>query len=317
MRHLDSQWRLSIGWWLLVIVEASVVWRSCLSRIKQRDSVKEAIMRRVVSAYIIPRRVMGLAIALVLLAACGPAATPTPTAPMPEPGAEWDYVALGDSTPDCFGVMPKECYVNLYAEHIERDLGVKVMVHNCARGGSGFSDILDALRKNQELRDTISEAEVITIWAFWLNDLAGEYSLYNAGLDCGGDDNLDCIREAIPAVKADFDAVVAELLSLRSGSPTIIRIANVGNPFVAEWKEQGRFEHLERLLIDDVVKHMAQSASKHDIPIVDSYLVLNGPNGDQPVDKGYMQADGVHFNAEGHALLADLHREVGYAPFGP
>jgi len=221
---------------------------------------------------------------------------PTPTATVTEPGASWDYVALGCSTPACFGVKLSECYVNLYAGYIERDLGVKVTVHNWATGGAGFSQILDLLRTDQELRDDISEAEVITMWSFWLNDLVMQLSWYNAGY-CGGEDNLDCIREAVPSIKANFDAIIAEILSLRSTTDTIIRIADCGNPFVAEWKEKGVFEDLKSLLIDDVVEHMVQSASKHNIPIVDSYSVLNGPNGDQPVDKGYMQADGLHFNA--------------------
>jgi len=241
---------------------------------------------------------------------------PTATATVTEVGESWDYVALGDSTPDCFGVKLSECYVNLYAEHIERDLGVEVTVHNWAVGGAGVSYILDALRTNQELRDAISEAEVITIWAWWGNDLGRELSWYNTGY-CGGEDNLDCIREAVPSVKANFDAMIAEILSLRSTTDTIIRIANVGNPFVDEWKEQGIFEDLKSLIDDVIVEHMIQSASKHDIPIVDSYSVLNGPNGDQPIDPRYSQADGVHLNAAGHALLAELHRELGYEPLGP
>ncbi|MBC8445645.1 MAG: SGNH/GDSL hydrolase family protein [Chloroflexi bacterium] len=211
--------------------------------------------------------------------------------------------------------MPRECYVNLYAEYIERDLGVEVAVHNWAVGGAGFSRLLDALRNNQELRDAISEAEVITIWAFWLNDLRRELSWYNAGY-CGGEDNLDCLREGIPSAKAAFDAMIAEILSLRSTTDTIIRIANVGNPFVAEWKEKGILEDLKRLCIDDVSEYIIQAASEHHIPVVRSYLVLNGPSGDEPVDKGYLQADGVHFNPAGHALLAELHRELGYEPLG-
>jgi len=37
MRHLDSQWRLPIGWCLFVFVEASLVWENCLALIKRRD----------------------------------------------------------------------------------------------------------------------------------------------------------------------------------------------------------------------------------------------------------------------------------------
>jgi hypothetical protein len=205
--------------------------------------------------------------------------------------------------------------VNVYAGYIEKDLGVKVTVDNRSAGGAGFLAIQDALRSDQELRNAVSQAEVITIWAFWLNDLRREFSLYDADA-CGGEDNLDCLRKAVPPVKGAIDAVVAEVITLRSGAPTIIRIANVGNPFVAIWKKRGIFDSLKDLLIDTVSQHIMETATRWNVRAVDSYAVLNGPDGDRPLESQYLQTDGLHFNAEGHALLADLHRKVGYAPFG-
>lgn len=266
-----------------------------------------------VSGYGIPLEIMGLVTALVLPAgACSPAAM---TAARPtEPTPTWDYVALGDSTPAGYGVA--RSYVDFYAVHIEADLGVKVTVHNWAMSGQTTGHLLDALRNNQDLRTAISEAEVVTLWTGW-NDFGAPLSLYEGGL-CGGPDNLDCIREAVTSFKANFDGIIAEILSLGSTTDTIIRIADVGNPFVARWKHQGTFEDLKRPCFEDWRDYIVQAASEHNIPVVHSYLVLNGPDGDEdPADKGLEQADGVHLNDAGHALIADLHREAGYEPLGP
>lgn len=274
-------------------------------------------MRRVVSGYIILLRVMGLVIALVLLVACGPAATPAPTAPMPEPGAEWDYVALGDSTPAGYGVQ--KSYVDIYAEYIEADLGVTVRVHNWARGGKSAAGLLTALQGVEALRGDIREAEVITIW-IGANDILPCVGVYPGGGKCGKWEELDmdCVREEVTALKANIDAVIAEILSLRSPDETLILIADVGNPLASQWKELGLLDELKGPVMEDWINHIAQAAEKNNLYVVHTYRVINGPNGDnEGAPPDISQADGVHFNEEGHRLLADLHREVGYAPFGP
>jgi lysophospholipase L1-like esterase len=48
------------------------------------------------------------------------------------------------------------------------------------------------------------------------------------------------------------------------------------------------------------------------------HLALNGAHGDEdPEEKGYLSADGVHTNAVGAAVIADVHRELGYEPVFP
>jgi lysophospholipase L1-like esterase len=59
-------------------------------------------------------------------------------------------------------------------------------------------------------------------------------------------------------------------------------------------------------------EYLIQAARKHSVHVVSTYEMLNGPNGDQEIPPEYMQSDGLHFNKEGHKLIADLHRNVGY-----
>jgi len=257
-------------------------------------------MRRATSRYSILLRGMGLVIALVLLAACARPGTPTPTisrAPMPQPGAEWDYVVLGDSR--TWG------FPDYYAAHIEADLGVKVTVHYWSRDGQMSGSLLLLLRNNQELRSDISEAEVVTFFG-------------NAGRGyCGGIDTEDCFGQTLTDFRANLDAIIAEILSLRSTSDTIIRTMDWFHPCVKENKEDGIFEECKRC-IEALNEQIVQAASEHNIPVVRTHPVFNGPDGDEDArEKGYVQADGLHHNEAGRVLIADLHRELGYEYAGP
>ena len=205
-------------------------------------------MRTAISGYRFPLRVMGLVSALVLLAACSPPAAPVPPTPaptptntplpptatvaLPEPGAEWDYVALGAS--QVWGFPRK------YAAHIEADLGVKVTVHDRTVDSQRSTGLLRALRNSQELRSDIREAEVVTFYIPPEYLRTSLHSYYDGS--CGGEDSHDCFREGLTLYKADVDAILAEILSLTSTSDTLIRPMTFYDPLVNKHKELGIFE---------------------------------------------------------------------------
>ena len=139
---------------------------------------------------------------------------------MPEPGAEWDYVVFGDST--AWG------FPDYYAAHIEADLGVKVTVHYRTVGGQSSTGLLRRLRSDQELRDLVREAEVVTFIANPTEHIGWHI--------IGGTGKHDCSPEALAGYKADLDAIITEILSLRSGSPIIIRAMDYYCPIYSRWK---------------------------------------------------------------------------------
>ena len=232
---------------------------------------------------------------------------PTATAAAPKGGAEWDYVPLGDSV--------AKGWPKLYAAHIEADLGVEVTVHDPTSGAQSSAGLLSALRNNQKLRSDIREAEVVTFLVS-PKHFQPPIEVDRKVGTCGGTDNQDCLREALTLLKADVDAIIAEILSLTSTSDTIIRAMTYHNPMVNQWKRKGVFEDLNPYWKAHN-EYLVQAASEHNIPVVRVDLAFNGPNGDEdPSDKDYV-SDGLHPNAVGDALIADLHRELGYDPLGP
>jgi hypothetical protein len=256
---------------------------------------------------------------VLILAGCGgaqavptatpvpPTATPTPVPPTATPESiSWDYVVLGDSIGGSFA--------SRYAKHIEADLGVEVTMHIWYRGQQGSSELVSALRDNQDLRSDLREAEIVTFLVV-PRHLKNPRQAYKDGT-CGGTDNQDCLREALRLLEADTDAIISEILSLRSTSDAIIRAMTVYNRRVNEWKEWGYFEALSpyRIAFNE---YLVQAASEQDIPVARVDLAFNGPNLDEdPSDKDVL-ADGLHPNAEGITVIADLFRELGYEPLAP
>jgi lysophospholipase L1-like esterase len=205
--------------------------------------------------------------------------------------ASWDYVALGDSL--AVGIGARRGYVDRYASYITTDTGARVNVVNLGQSGQTSSQLLHALRSDPSMRRTLSAAEVIT-FNIGINDLGRAGEAYENGT-CGGDNNEECLRTAVETFEENWDAVIAELLSLRSTGDTIMRTAGIGyTPRVDEVFEP---------YVEEVNRHVATTAANNDIPYAQQYL-----------GKEYLSPDGVHPNDDGYEVIADQLRKLGYSP---
>jgi lysophospholipase L1-like esterase len=205
--------------------------------------------------------------------------------------ASWNYVALGDSL--AVGIGARKGYVDRYASYITTDTGARVNVVNLGQSGQTSSQLLHALRSDPSMRRTLSAAEVIT-FNIGINDLGHAGEAYENGT-CGGDNNEECLRTAVETFEENWDAVIAELLSLRSTGDTIIRTAGIGyTPHVDEVFEP---------YVEEVNRHVATTAVNNDIPYAQQYL-----------GKEYLSPDGVHPNDDGYEVIADQLRKLGYSP---
>lgn len=233
----------------------------------------------------------------------------------------WDLVALGDSTAAGAGVPSADSYVQVYAGFIEQDLGVTVNVHSYATSSRRMvADWVEVVQSNEALRDDLRNAEVITIW-LGSHDLLRAVGLGRGG-PCyprAGEADLDCLREMTDRMQEGFDLLLSEIVALASPAQTLILIAEIGipPPMVAAWEEDGSLALLKRHAYEVWRDHLIQAAEKHRVHVVPTYKVLNGPNGDRRTPAEYLQSDGIHPNAKGHKLIADVHRGVGYEYSSP
>jgi hypothetical protein len=223
-----------------------------------------------------------------------PAATPTMAAT--ESVTEWDYVVFGDSRTG-MGQWPRH-----YADYIEKDLGIKVKLHNKASGGQDSDVLLADLREDDKLRALLREAEVVTVWT------GGERS-YRAYANKG----VNCDR-ALEAMDRDLGDIVAEILALRGTNDTIIHLVEEYHFRVEHQKELGFFAD-KKACIEGVNAIIHQVAADYGIPVAPLYTAFNGPKGDQDPEN-YLE-DGIHTNATGDAIIADLLRELGYESTAP
>jgi lysophospholipase L1-like esterase len=231
------------------------------------------------------------------------------------------YTALGDSIG--FGLFAPigDGYVPTYERFIEADSGASVSAVNLSVPGWTSSDLLRELKRNLLFRLSVATSTIVTV-NIGGNDLLGGRGSYK-DRTCGGADNQDCLRTGIAAFTSNFNAILAEVRSLRGSRNTIIRTMDVYNPYVNEdraqdtWpNDQGNDFQVLKPYIDAVNSQIATIANARNIPYARVYLAFNGPNGDiDPSDRGLIAFDGLHPNGNGHRLIADLLRGLGYSPF--
>jgi lysophospholipase L1-like esterase len=257
--------------------------------------------------------------ALLMLAGCAsPGQSPLPASTRPrtartaiaeQNATEWDYVALGDSV--TWG-MPDR-----YAEMIEEDLGVTVVVHGKMVASDHSRRLLERLRTDTRLRQDLRQADVITL-QIPFNILGAPIGFFMGSPDaCGGADNQDCLREALELFEADIEGIIAEIVSLRSPSEALIRTQDQYMFLVGEQKEAEVFE-VTNAYWREANAHIRAVASAHGIPVAQVYDAFMGESGaEDPVDLGLV-SDGFHTTPKGGALMAECFHDLGYeyAPSG-
>ena len=113
-------------------------------------------------------------------------------------------------------------------------------------------------------------------------------------------------------LKENWDAIIAELLSLRSSSNTIIRTIGMGHTpkifvddAVTTWPSEGKIEDVCSLkpYVEQVNYNIATTTADKDVPYVEIHL-----------EKGQVNPDGAHPNDEGYQVIAEQLRELGHSP---
>ena len=213
-----------------------------------------------------------------------------------------EYVALGDSF--TWG------FVEAYMASIESDLGTQVSLHNFSTGGHRSDDLLASLCGNESLRVLLHDADIVTFMIPMVHFKEPSINFINSG----DMENQDGMSAAFALYQRDADGIFAELLSLRKPSDAILRVMDCYLPpfLFGEWKRAGIYEQL-KVWWDAFNEHVARLADENNIPMARVRNAFNGTSGDvNPME--FIGEDGWHTNERGAALIAQTHRELGYAP---
>jgi hypothetical protein len=190
----------------------------------------------------------------------------------------------------------------MYADYMEDDLGIKVNLHYKSSGGQDSDMLLADLQEDDRLRALVREAEVVTVWT---GGQRAKSAYTHKGVNC---DRL------LEAMDRDLGAIVAEILALRGGNKTIIHLIEDYHFQVLRQKELGFFEE-KKACFEEVHAIVHQVAAEYGILVAPVYLAFNGPDGEDDPE-AYLE-DGVHTNATGDAIIADLLRGLGYVDAAP
>jgi lysophospholipase L1-like esterase len=265
-----------------------------------------------------------LAITLFVVLAAAQFALPVEAATPAAAPAALSYTAMGDSL--AYGILDfgGGGYVQRYGTYLQADTGSSVYLNNLGQNGWTSSQLLNALRTNSSFRGSVAASQIVT-WDIGGNDFLRIAKSYQEKT-CGGADNQDCLRNGVANFKANWSAIIAEILALRSTSNTVIRTMDIYNPFVTaqkasdSWPGDNGLSDFQAIkpYLDETNNYIASTAAANNIPCAKVYQAFNGAGGDEDAgSKGYISPydySGVHPGELGHKVIADLFRNLGYAP---
>lgn len=220
-------------------------------------------------------------------------ATIVPTAPSTPSPRTITYVAFGDSWPfggHCNGCRP---FPVLVRDGLAEATGGEIKFLNDVTNGGTAANLALEMAKIAKIRADIAAADIIVI-AIGGNDFEPAFEASAAGT-CGGADDLDCFRSVRDTLRAAYEAMLAEIDSLRAGKPTAVRMVTTSNEFLAD---PGLIEIFgpdfgaKGGVAVTAMNRDAQCevAAAHHAVCIDLGLALNGPNLTIPQDVNTQEA---------------------------
>jgi hypothetical protein len=259
---------------------------------------------------------LGLA-ALLVWGACGnDEAARRVEATTSTPPESWDLVVISDSAlGDGTNAGTNMAVPEAYARFIESDLGVEVNIVSFYYGGSTSQQVLDEMRGNESMSTALRSAEAILLWVPY-GELKTVCPWRPAAYKPGpgtSEEYAACGAAMAESYGADADAIMSELVALRSPTDALVRTINLWVPFVPTF-EAMELGPVVRANFDTLNDGLVAAATAHDIQIVDANEALMGLDGaGDPVTLGYVQAgDELHLTEQGVSEVARLLRELGY-----
>lgn len=281
--------------------------------------------------------VITLTVLVLIVSAC---ASPKVSDSKPFPDLkEWDLLIVSSSTN--WGVG------QYYASLIEKDMNVKVNLHDCWVGGLDIGVALKNLRNNwswssyvndqscyKPLSDLVKDAEVMVLFGgpfasspgegswdiseSWKACIQGGYAGKNLlpEFDAYKDKMLkSCAPETWSKFQADLGSFLDEIDKIRDGRPLILRLTTAYNPLHASYRENGVDEVCTKCS-SYISEAIYQVAEQHGVPVADTMIALNGKDYTSEIPAEYIGSDGVHPSDAGTQFIATLLQQTGYAYAG-
>lgn len=229
----------------------------------------------------------------------------------------WDLVWITDSTG--WGVAP------FYARQIKQTRGVAVRVHDEWQGDLAALTLLERLKAPSDpwVR-LIRNAEVIVVFG---NPVG--LAVVRGG-DCftSYDPPRPVGPQAWPKFIAGMKAIYKRIFEIRNGKPVILRTTTMYVPVIhhapnspffppTSWDEAGITKICTKQW-EWFSWAISKAATAYHVRVADVYTAFNGKTHlEDPVAKGYIQADGIHPSNKGRAVIAQTLADLAYKQVKP
>lgn len=205
--------------------------------------------------------------------------------------------------------------IDVYAGMLEDDLGVTVDLQVPMYDYGYPPYVVDDLESDRAQSD-LAEADVVIIespidaMAFAVMAAAGLEGL--DPVDCGGDDDQQCLRDSLAEYKDSVEEIFSLLTEAVDPSETLIRGVDVYALLVEDQLAAGTLE-VTNPYWQEAQEFFAETAAKYGIPTAHVFDEFMGPNGNvDPNDRGLMATDKLHPSEAGALLIAELIYDLGY-----
>jgi lysophospholipase L1-like esterase len=207
--------------------------------------------------------------------------------------------------------------IGAYADMLEEEFGVPVDVRDNTVWGSPPSQLLNALDSERVLAD-LAEADVVLL-EIPQGDTAPPFMTVGGyqgrdPVDCGGDDQRQCLRDYVTENKATVEAIFSALTGVCDPSEVLIRVIDV---YQMEIESQNETDSLQITspYFREAQEALANIAATYGIPVAPVHAEFMGPDRtEDPQERGLIGTDQRHPTRAGAELIAKMLDALGYEP---
>ena len=228
-------------------------------------------------------------------------------------------VAIGDSLPygqfDCDYCTT---FVVRFGKALSRATGRRVTASNLSEHtGIDSSDFRRELGSSRRLRAAVAGADAITV-TIGHNDQPWNREDDPCGARTGATEDwtkydATCLAATAATYSGNLDAILRRVRALRAGKRTLLRVTNDYDDLIGDPSIPSEALTSVKVFYDTYGDLTCQLARKYRAVCIDTYHAFNGAEGTR--DAGpLLAADHTHPSARGHALIARLLVQAGFAP---